>query len=309
MADCGYFEELISAQLDGELTEREEEALRAHLETCESCRAYRDALRAVAGAEADLPAPPAELTGRIMDAVRREAAPKKTAKIVPFSRYVRTAALAAAAALVIWAGFRVVSPKGATSAAPQAAVSMAADTGAAAAAGSKADGAAPEEVVSTTAAAEELYDAAVPAENTSVTAAEPETPAAGGATNGLFAAAAAPAPTSEPAADPAKEAAESEEQAMNAAAAQVVLTRADGETLFTGSPEEESLRALLTADRSAPIPEREPDYVLFLTAWGGTEVWYLWEEDGAMLCQQDGADAAGRTVGVRAFRDMFGVGE
>ena len=289
MADCGYFEELISAQLDGELTEREEEALRAHLETCESCRAYRDALRAVAGAEADLPAPPAELTGRIMDAVRREAAPKKTAKIVPFSRYVRTAALAAAAALVIWAGFRVVSPKGATSAVPQAAMSMAADAGAA--------------------AAEELYDAAVPAENTSVTAAEPETPAAGGATNGLFAAAAAPAPTSEPAADLAKESAESEEQAMNAAAAQVVLTRADGETLFTGSPEEESLRALLTADRSAPVPEREPDYVLFLTAWGGTEVWYLWEEDGAMLCQQDGADAAGRTVGVRAFRDMFGVGE
>ena len=51
MEDCRYFEELISARLDGELTEQEEIALRAHLEECENCRAYRDALRAVTGAE------------------------------------------------------------------------------------------------------------------------------------------------------------------------------------------------------------------------------------------------------------------
>ena len=58
MENCGYFEELISAELDGELSEAEKEALRAHLETCDACRAYREALRAVAGTEADLPAPP-----------------------------------------------------------------------------------------------------------------------------------------------------------------------------------------------------------------------------------------------------------
>ena len=302
MADCGYFEELISAQLDGELTEREEEALRAHLEECENCRAYRDALRAVTGAEADLPAPPAELTGRIMDAVRREAAPKKTAKIVPFPRYLRTAALAAAAALVIWAGFRVVSPKGAMSAAPAAAPQVAMSMAAA-------DSAKAEEMPA--AEPEMAYEAEAAAEGTTDAAAA-DTQARGAEDNGVFAAAAAPAPTAMPAAGmaaAASEAAQDMEQPMNAAAAQVVLTRADGETLFTGSPEEESLRALLTADRSAPVPEREPDYVLFLTTWGNTEVWYLWEEDGAMLCQQDGADTAGRTVGVREFRELFGVGE
>ena len=48
MEDCRYFEELIGAELDGELTDSEAEALHAHLETCGTCRAYREALRAMA---------------------------------------------------------------------------------------------------------------------------------------------------------------------------------------------------------------------------------------------------------------------
>ena len=38
MEDCRYYEELIGAELDGELTDSEAEALHAHLETCETCR-------------------------------------------------------------------------------------------------------------------------------------------------------------------------------------------------------------------------------------------------------------------------------
>ena len=36
--DCTDYLELLSAQLDGELTDREEQALSAHLETCPACR-------------------------------------------------------------------------------------------------------------------------------------------------------------------------------------------------------------------------------------------------------------------------------
>ena len=53
MEDCRYYEELIGAELDGELTDSEMEALHAHLETCETCRAYREALRAMAETAAD----------------------------------------------------------------------------------------------------------------------------------------------------------------------------------------------------------------------------------------------------------------
>ena len=38
MTDHGYYEELITAGLDGELSEDQARELRAHLETCERCR-------------------------------------------------------------------------------------------------------------------------------------------------------------------------------------------------------------------------------------------------------------------------------
>ena len=49
MADHGFFEELICAGLDGELTAEQQAALDAHLAECEQCRAFRDALEAVEG--------------------------------------------------------------------------------------------------------------------------------------------------------------------------------------------------------------------------------------------------------------------
>ncbi|MBR6208164.1 MAG: zf-HC2 domain-containing protein [Oscillospiraceae bacterium] len=116
MDDCRFFEELISTSLDGELTETEERALSAHLQSCEHCRAYRHALLAITEAERDaLPPPPRDLTENIMAAVRKAPAPRKKALILAFPR--RAQALAAMAALVIlagWAGTRLLSPKGAS---------------------------------------------------------------------------------------------------------------------------------------------------------------------------------------------------
>ncbi|MBQ3277009.1 MAG: zf-HC2 domain-containing protein [Oscillospiraceae bacterium] len=290
MEDCRYFEELISARLDGELTEQEEIALRAHLEECENCRAYRDALRAVTGAEADLPAPPAELTGRIMDAVRREAAPGKTEKIVPLRRYLRPAALAAAAALVIWAGWRTLGPKGsaktaAAPMAPMAAVSMAAADSA------EAEEAAPEEAeifmaeaaavpaagldTGSEANGDEARDAQADAETPLVTAATADSVNAAAKTEG---------------------------------GCRYILCRgANGEPLSEGTADADALRALLAADKPAEIPDRAADYILTLPDTG--ENWLLWEEDGGMIIREDGADGAGRTVSAEVFRATLGVAE
>ena len=289
MEDCRYFEELIGAELDGELTDSEAETLHAHLETCGTCRAYREALRAMAETAAELPDPPAELTGRIMNAVRKEAAAKKTAKTIPFARYLRPVALAAAAALVIWAGWRVVGPKGASMTAaapmaPMASVSMAAAEDAA--------------------AAEEA-----PAEEESFAVAE---------------AAPLPAPEAVPAAgaapETARDAGTSEESAYadtpmmaaaNAAAEEpirYVLCRGEnGEPILEGALDPGTLRALLAADKPAEAPDREPDFVLLLP--DTDERWLLWEEDGSMLVRENGTSDAGWTVGAEEFRLMFGLGE
>lgn len=110
MDDCRYFEELISASVDGELTQDEQRALKEHLEGCENCRLYRQALLSIQNTS-ELPPPPADLSARIMDAVHA-AAPKKKAKIIPFPRGVRSLAAAAAVmALVLWAGARMLTPK------------------------------------------------------------------------------------------------------------------------------------------------------------------------------------------------------
>ena len=280
MGDCGYFEELISAELDGELSDAEKEALRAHLEHCENCRAYREALRAVAGTAADLPDPPATLTGRIMDAVRREAGRKPKTKVVPFARYLRAGALAAAAALVIWAGFRVAGPKGAaktTSAAPSVAMSMMAADSAPA-------------------------EAAEPEMEPESGIAAPETQARGAEENSLFAAA-APAAASEEALEETEAAFDAGEPTRGYA-----LTRGDtGELLAEGELGETVLRSLLTAEKPAPVPDRTADYALTLTSPAGeTETWSLWKEDGGMVVQRSDSDDAGWTVTPEIFREWLG---
>ena len=121
MTDHAVYEEQICAMLDGELSEAEEASLRAHLNECEECRAFLAAMEAVHGLAArDLPEAPAELTKNVMARVRAEAAPeKKTGKIRHFP--FKPLAAAAAAAVVLWAGARIVPafrPKGMSAAAP-----------------------------------------------------------------------------------------------------------------------------------------------------------------------------------------------
>ena len=116
MADCAVFEELISAELDGALTEEEQRALTAHLEECEACRRYRDALRSVSALLAeDVADPPAALAGQIMSSIRAINAPKKKQGRILALRY---GSLAVAAALVAVIGIRTLPRMGAKSAAP-----------------------------------------------------------------------------------------------------------------------------------------------------------------------------------------------
>ena len=78
MTDCDRALELISAGLDGALTPEEKDWLEKHLEHCPACRALAAEFSALHQLLPTLaPEPPAELKGRVMDAVRAE-------KTVPF---------------------------------------------------------------------------------------------------------------------------------------------------------------------------------------------------------------------------------
>ena len=107
MKPCEYYEELIGAALDGEITAAEREELRTHLNTCGSCRDFYEAMKAISGMDEQLPEAPERFTENVMALVREAAAPrktpaKKTARIPHLA--VRYGALAAAAAVAIWAG-------------------------------------------------------------------------------------------------------------------------------------------------------------------------------------------------------------
>ena len=76
MKKCEEFAPLLSAYFDGELTEEESAAVRAHLSECEDCRARLDEYAQLSGAmlalgEEDVPE---GFTARVMDAVRAEKA-------------------------------------------------------------------------------------------------------------------------------------------------------------------------------------------------------------------------------------------
>jgi anti-sigma factor RsiW len=47
MSECSKYNLLISAYIDGELSEAEAEELKQHLDTCKDCRAYLKMLEAV----------------------------------------------------------------------------------------------------------------------------------------------------------------------------------------------------------------------------------------------------------------------
>lgn len=128
MKPCEYYEELIGAALDGEITAEENEELRAHLDTCESCRNFYDAMKAISGTDEQLPEAPEHFTENVMARVRQAAAPeekpvKKKAGITRLAT--RYGALAAAAAVAIWAGVHfsgAFSAKSTESGAPEIAM-------------------------------------------------------------------------------------------------------------------------------------------------------------------------------------------
>ena len=128
MKPCEYYEELIGAALDGEISAEENEELRAHLDTCESCRSFYEAMKAISGTDEQLPEAPEHFTENVMARVRQAAAPeekpvKKKAGVTRLAT--RYGALAAAAAVAIWAGVHfsgAFSAKNTESAAPEIAM-------------------------------------------------------------------------------------------------------------------------------------------------------------------------------------------
>lgn len=107
MKNCEYYEELIGAALDGEITAEEDKELRAHLESCEACRSFYEAMRAISGTDDALGDVPENFTANVMARVHETAAPaeKPAKKKASIKRLVtRCGALAAAAAVAIWAG-------------------------------------------------------------------------------------------------------------------------------------------------------------------------------------------------------------
>ena len=106
MKNCEYYEELIGAALDGEITAEEDKELRAHLESCEACRSFYEAMQAISGTD-DALGDVENFTANVMARVHETAAPaeKPAKKKASIQRLVtRCGALAAAAAVAIWAG-------------------------------------------------------------------------------------------------------------------------------------------------------------------------------------------------------------
>ncbi len=102
MRTCEDYEELISARLDGALTDEERAALDAHLAGCPRCRRTAAELAQVDAALRSLGgAAPVDLTARVLDRIGAE-------KVVPLRRRPRRAlwgaACAAVLALVLVAG-------------------------------------------------------------------------------------------------------------------------------------------------------------------------------------------------------------
>lgn len=76
MSNCEHYRQQISQLLDGELPAGQAQTLRAHLRTCPDCRRAYDDFLAIQAAVRDAAAePPANLTARIMQQVRREPVP------------------------------------------------------------------------------------------------------------------------------------------------------------------------------------------------------------------------------------------
>lgn len=98
MNPCEHWEELLSARLDGPLTQEETQQLDEHLASCPRCRQYARELEETHKALQDWAAePPPAVAEAILDAVRQEPRPAKRSR-----RAWMSLAAAAVLALVIW---------------------------------------------------------------------------------------------------------------------------------------------------------------------------------------------------------------
>lgn len=100
--DCDKYIELLSARLDGALTEEEERELEEHLAACPDCRAVGAQLFALQGAFPELeefPAPEGFTRG-VMDRIRAEE-PKKVIPLFKCPQFRALAGLAACLVLVV----------------------------------------------------------------------------------------------------------------------------------------------------------------------------------------------------------------
>ena len=117
--NCEQMNELLSAWLDGELSENEQRQMQAHLEQCAQCRALFEQLQALHTSFSDMEEIPAPegFAQRVMDRVRTESKPK----VIPLfqNRQMRGfAAMAACAVLCVGLGGGLLSGKSEESAAP-----------------------------------------------------------------------------------------------------------------------------------------------------------------------------------------------
>lgn len=99
MSACERYEADLSALLDGELDAAKEEELRAHMAVCPECTALYEAFSLL---HTDVQEPPADLTARIMNAVRSESDSSITP--MPKKKQPWGAWLAAAACFVVIIG-------------------------------------------------------------------------------------------------------------------------------------------------------------------------------------------------------------
>lgn len=246
MKNCEYYEELIGAALDGEITAEEDKELRAHLESCEACRSFYEAMQAISGTDDALGDVPENFTANVMARVRETAAPaeKPAKKKAGIARLVtRYGALAAAAAVAIWAGVTfsgTFAAKGASSTARE------------------------ESEIAMYSAAEDSAETETPAEapvapaGGRMMAAAPDSAAADGSVTVTV-------------------------TAENGASDGAVTLPDDG--FFAGY--------LLLDEGETPMPERDCDYTITLSAPDGTEsVYRLWVEEESLVWQNADGDAA-----------------
>lgn len=246
MKNCEYYEELIGAALDGEITAEEDKELRAHLESCEACRSFYEAMQAISGTDDALGDVPENFTANVMARVRETAAPaeKPAKKKAGIARLVtRYGALAAAAAVAIWAGVTfsgTFAAKGASSTARE------------------------ESGIAMYSAAEDSAETETPAEapvapaGGRMMAAAPDSAAADGSVTVTV-------------------------TAENGASDDAVTLPDDG--FFAGY--------LLLDEGETPMPERDCDYTITLSAPDGTEsVYRLWVEEESLVWQNADGDAA-----------------